>query len=104
MPNVFEQGMVCPRCGEQAVRVIQEVDKPTKFFHSRNNQEDLVHEDLTADIPIVHSEHLVDRMPLCMPVEFWENRKYYASAHEDQVTCQKCKGVLEQMHRVIDRE
>lgn len=52
MRNVFEDQHMpnCPRCGEPPVRVIMEVDKPTKYVHARNNQEDLIHEDLSADV------------------------------------------------------
>jgi hypothetical protein len=52
MPNVFEQQSLpgCPRCDEPVIMVIMQVDKPTKYVHARNNQEDLIHEDLTIEM------------------------------------------------------
>lgn len=50
--NIFEDQQLpsCPRCDEDVIRVIMEVDKPTKYVHGRNNQEDLIHEDLITDL------------------------------------------------------
>lgn len=50
--NIFEEGWGCPRCDEPVVRIIQEIGKPTQYIHARNNQSDLVHEDLTTDIKV----------------------------------------------------
>lgn len=47
---MFDEMLKCPRCDEKVIRVIQQVGKPTQYFHRRNNQEDLMHEDLTADM------------------------------------------------------
>ncbi len=56
MPNVFENVIqslpACPRCDEPVTRVIFQLGEPTKYFHSRNNQSDLIHEDLTTDIKV----------------------------------------------------
>lgn len=51
MGNVFEdQSMpTCPRCDEKVVMVVQQLGQPTMYVHRRNNQEDLIHEDLTAE-------------------------------------------------------
>lgn len=53
--NVFENAQTlpeCPRCDAPVIRVIMQRDKPTMYFHERNNQADLIHYDLTTDLVV----------------------------------------------------
>jgi hypothetical protein len=50
---------------------------------------------------LVHSESLADGYPLCMPVEYWEHRKFRASKDDSKVNCEKCLSVLGRMYREI---
>lgn len=48
---MIEQKMdKCPRCDEPVYCIVKQINKPTMYFHARNNQKDLVHEDLTIDM------------------------------------------------------
>lgn len=101
----------CPRCDEPVYCIVKQIGQPTKYFHSRNNQEDVIHEDLSANIPetkkLIHAAHSVDRYPLCMPPEYWTrntNLNFRASKDDDEVTCEKCKAILTQMYREIGKQ
>lgn len=51
----------------------------------------------------VHSAHSVDKFPICMPPEYWENKEYQASTNDKFVTCEKCKRVLTKMYQEIGK-
>lgn len=51
---------------------------------------------------MIHSKHSVDGYPLCMPVEYW-TWKFEATSKDKEVTCDKCKAILEQMYAEIGR-
>lgn len=52
----------------------------------------------------IHWQHSVDRMPMCKPVEQWDNRSFIATTDDDKITCSSCKRLLEQMKRELGEE
>lgn len=63
LTNLFEQTIPpCPRCDERVSSVIEEVGKPIKYVHDRNNQDPVIHEDVTADMRDTLMDDLRDKV------------------------------------------